>query len=89
MRSREALVSVGLNRKFGKYVKAEFAPVYKMTRILENRERFLGQSPHLNDETYNTHNYGGISAGISFTNINDPIVPTKGIYFTTSAEHTS
>jgi hypothetical protein len=87
MRSREALVSVGMSRKLGEHLKIEFAPRYQVIRVLPDQERFVAQVLPSSKEVDKQHRYGGMMAGLSITRLNDLIVPTKGIYFTAAAEH--
>ena len=86
--SRDVFASVELNHPIGKRGSISFGPVYHMVRVLENKDRFIAQmNSHLPTEMFNESHFGGVRGTISFSHLNDEVLPTKGINFTTAAQY--
>ncbi len=90
-RTRYNLINVAalLKQNSGDHVETFFGPVFQYFRLNvdENKGRFIEQylatepesSPFLRHE-----NYGGLQAGITINTRDNPALPSRGIYWTTS-----
>ena len=87
VRSQDLLASLILNRPFGKHVVFGIGPVYSMVKILSNTDRFINTNIPSNSKLYNQQSFGGGRAGIFISDLDDNIVPTKGIYFSAGAQY--
>lgn len=93
VRSRELYAGIGLNRKLGKASYIRLTPFYQATEIINDEGRFLHQSTLLaNGRTtptdYEWDNYAGVSLSYLYADVDDEVVPTKGITIATTATHT-
>lgn len=93
VRSRELYAGIGLNRKLGQASYIRLTPFYQATEIINDKGRFLDQSTMLaNGRTtpveYDWDNYAGVALSYLYADVNDDVVPTKGISIAATATHT-
>lgn len=88
VRNSEILFSVGLNRRFGSAHEVWVTPLMQAIRIIRDRDRFLETTVGSNgSHLYERHYYAGGTANYAFTDVDDIMVPTKGIGFFASASY--
>jgi hypothetical protein len=85
--TRDIFVSLSLNRPLGKYANLAFGPVYNSVLVLENKNRFIYQSMPFSEKLYEQKHFAGVQAGLVISGLNDKLLPTKGIYFSASAQY--
>lgn len=93
VRSRELYAGIGLNRKLGEASYLRFTPFYQATKIINDEGRFLDKTtPAINGRTtpekFEWDHYAGVSISYLYADVDDEIVPTKGISILTTATHT-
>ncbi|MFI5130897.1 MAG: hypothetical protein ACHQFX_12925 [Chitinophagales bacterium] len=85
IRSVEWLGSAGINRQFGKssiYVSGFFQSV----KIKADQGRYITEVfSHVDEDVFKANNYVGGKITYTFIDVNDAIVPTKGIAFSGNA----
>lgn len=80
LRSRQFLAKAGIQRVINNRHKLIFNPYYQTFDIINDTARFLAKTPALViPQTYNTHQFAGAEIIYIYQNINDSILPTKGI----------
>jgi hypothetical protein len=91
VRTRELYAGVGFNRRLGAS-SIRFTPFYQATRVINDEGRLLSEitarsavEPRGSD---GWDNYAGISVNYTYANINDPVVPTKGVSFSLGTAYT-
>ncbi|MDP9230234.1 MAG: BamA/TamA family outer membrane protein, partial [Bacteroidota bacterium] len=89
MRTREFIASAGINRKIRINHYLGLNAFYQTIKIIDDKDRFLfqhmgGLDPHI----YNTKKIGGARFDYSYLKVNDNILPTKGINFSTAVTYT-
>jgi hypothetical protein len=87
MRTREFLGSVGLNRKLGEYHKIGFSGFFQTVNIINDKERFISRNLTGTDLFSNRYFAGG-RFDYLFNNVNDPVLPSKGLTFFGNATYT-
>ena len=89
MRTRQLLADVGLNRTFASNHNVNIAAFFQTYDIVDDKARFVYEHPTApNGDDYLKKNFGGGHIDYIYQNLNDPILPTKGIRFLTSVEFT-
>jgi hypothetical protein len=93
VRSRELYAGIGLNRKLGQASFIRFTPFYQATKIINDEGRFLDKSTVAGNgrptsDEYNWDHYAGVSLSYLYADVDDEIIPTKGISFAATATHT-
>ncbi len=88
MRTREWLLNAGINRNFGKSNIAATA-FFQSVKILNDTERYVSKVfwP-LNHDALETNNYTGVQLTYTYFNVDDSVVPVKGITFYGNAAYT-
>ncbi|WP_276133164.1 hypothetical protein [Polluticoccus soli] len=88
VRNSEILFSVGLNRKFGTAHELWITPLMQAIKIIRDRDRFLETTVVPNGlELYERHYYAGGTLNYAFTDVDDIMVPTKGVGFFASGSY--
>ena len=87
LRTREWLAEAGVNKKFGKST-LDVTAFFQSVKILNDTDRFIIKvfAPFDADALEN-NNYTGVQLGYTYVNIDDSILPVKGISFTGSANY--
>ena len=81
--------SAGLSRRVGDHY-VRFTGYAGTTRIVHNDDRYVAKNYTNNDpNAYKFENYAGGELAYNYTNVNDSILPTKGIDFGLSASYTN
>lgn len=88
MRTREAIGSIGVNRKFGKSFIALNA-FYNSIKIINDEERYVAKRiAPFKSNIFDTKNFAGAAFGYYFQSLNDAAVPTSGITLAGNASYT-
>lgn len=88
MRTRQALGSIGLNRKAGNNF-FEITGFYQSIKIISDGGRYTADSIAPKDPTvFDIKNFAGATAGYTFSKLNDAIVPTAGITLSGNVSYT-
>ena len=78
-RSREGYAGAALIHEIGKNSSIELKGFYQLVKIMSDPERFVAKN-FLGDKTlYDKKDFGGAAVSFLIQNVNDRIVPTKGI----------
>lgn len=88
-RSREGNASAALIHDIGKNSAIELRGFYQLIKIVNDPERFVGKflSP-VDKNLYTKKDFAGAAVNIIVQNVNDRIVPTKGIDFLATMSYT-
>jgi hypothetical protein len=87
VRSHEFWSELKFRRNFGPYQNVNVAANYQTVKIIVDQERFFYQ--HFNGEKdYNPVHVAGANIDYSFKKIDDPMLPRKGMKFTSSVSYT-
>ncbi len=86
MRSKEAWASVSFQRAINKKHKLFITPYFENVQIVKDTNRFIGKTI-VPLQLYENKPFAGAEAGYTYTNINDPFLPTKGFQFITSGSY--
>ncbi|MEP6582761.1 MAG: BamA/TamA family outer membrane protein [Ginsengibacter sp.] len=88
MRTKEAIGSIGLGRRFGKS-HISLAAFYQSIEIINDEERYVAKilAPLLPD-VFETKNFAGAVFNYSFSQLNDRAVPTSGIALSGNLSYT-
>jgi outer membrane protein assembly factor BamA len=87
LRTREWLAGIELSRHLGRStISSSF--FFRSVKILNDTGRYVIKvfAP-LNKDVLENNNYAGFHIGYSYSNIDDSIVPQKGVLFSTSADY--
>lgn len=88
-RTKEGYASAGLIHEIGRMSSIELRGFYQTVKIIDDPERFVAKSFGLSDKTlYDKKDFAGGYANLIIQNVNDRIVPTKGIDFSTTISYT-
>ena len=88
MRTREAIGSIGLNRKAGNNF-FEIKGFYQSVKIINDDGRYTVDSISPKDpNVFDVKNFAGAAAGYTFSKLNDAIVPTNGIVLSGNVSYT-
>ncbi|GAC1585036.1 MAG: hypothetical protein NVS3B19_01980 [Ginsengibacter sp.] len=89
LQTEEYFGSIGLTRRLGDHY-VRFSGFAGATRIVHDPERYVAKNYTANDiNAYKFNNYVGAKLDYNYTNVNDSIVPTKGIDFGTGVAYTN
>ncbi len=81
MRTKEWLLSAGLNKNFGKS-SVTVAAFFHSVKILNDSERYLSKEfLPLNKDALERNNYIGAQIAYTYLNVDDSVVPVKGVSF--------
>ncbi|HEY2726590.1 MAG TPA: BamA/TamA family outer membrane protein, partial [Parafilimonas sp.] len=87
MRTRELLITAGINRNFGKSNIAASA-FFQSVKILNDTERYVSKVfLPLNQDALETNNYTGVQLTYTYFNADDSVVPVKGVTFYSTATY--
>jgi hypothetical protein len=87
-RTTEWMASVGFEQKYANSV-LRLSPFFQSVRVLKDTQKFVAKGfSNLYPDVYNTNNFGGLQLIYITNNVNDPVVPTKGISFFGNASYT-
>jgi len=86
-RTEEWMGSVGILRKFQHNI-VRLNTYYQKVRIINDEERFVAKGVFpANTNIYANNNFGGAQLLYNYSNVNDSIVPTKGLLFSGAAAY--
>lgn len=94
VRSREVFVGVGLNRQLGQSNNIRITPFFQATRVIIDPGRFLADNvgivsiPNGSDPAYKWDTYAGASLDYSFVDLDNPIIPMRGVSFSLGTAYT-
>jgi hypothetical protein len=81
MRTREYSAGVGLFRNLGKYDFLSFSAFYQDVKVINDSDRFIGQSFHPPKNSYESKGFIGLQTEYNYSLTSDQIVPRKGADF--------
>jgi hypothetical protein len=84
LRTREWYASAGINRQFGRST-VSIGGFFQCVKIIDDKDRYVTALFREDRTAFENNNYAGIQASYSFLNVNDSLVPTRGISFLTNA----
>lgn len=91
LRSESGLISVGLSHNIGSQGSFVVSPFFQTVKLLNDPDRFLMKdflrNTFVNKDYFDTKKFLGLSASLKLQKIDDEVVPTKGVRFTTSAAY--
>lgn len=88
-RSRDGYISAALVRGLGSYSNLEVRGFYQVVKIINDPERYVSQTLFADDKTlFDQKDFTGAYVNFTIQNVNDRIVPTKGIDFSTTISYT-
>lgn len=87
MRSKELLATVGLSRRFGKYVTFGFGPFYRSVDIIRDTARFVFKEFQDGKDLFVRNHFGGAMVNLMYSSINDPYLPTRGLLLYGNVEY--
>lgn len=90
IRSRDAYAGLGLQHRIGRQSSFILTPFYQRLQILYNDNRYLSAvyPEGKTARTYEAKNFAGISGGLVLQRLNDLLLPTKGIIFSSGIIYT-
>lgn len=90
LRSRDAYFGLGFQHRFGRQNSLTLTPFYQRVQLLRNEDRFLSLAYPEEKTTslYTAKNFIGLGAGLLLQRLNDLLLPTKGITFSSGINHT-
>lgn len=89
VRTNEILTSIGLNRDFNKHHQVKITPFLQSVKVIHDRTRFLEYTLVPDAlHRYDRHFFAGGRIDYAYTNVNDIIIPTKGLGFFGAATYT-
>lgn len=94
VRTRELFTSIGLNRQLGQSSNIRITPFYQAVRVINDPGRLLKEtltaqgSPDAGKTMFEWDNYAGAAFDYSFMDIDNPIIPTKGVFFSMGTAYT-
>lgn len=87
MRTREWEVNAGTDKKFGRS-NVSISAFYQSVRILNDTDRYVIKAfLPLNTDALETNNYMGVQCSYNFLNVDDSIVPIRGIKYSVGARY--
>ncbi|HEY5405769.1 MAG TPA: BamA/TamA family outer membrane protein [Ginsengibacter sp.] len=88
MRTREGIATIGFNRKAGNNY-FDIQGFYQSVKIVNDADRYTFKSIAPQDSTvFKAKDFAGITAGYTFSKLNDAIVPTAGIIVALNGSYT-
>ena len=88
MRSRECMVSAGLQKQFKRNTFTGSIS-FRSVDILDDTARFVSKVySYINDDVFLVNKYASLDLNYSYVYLNDSVVPTKGITFLANATYT-
>jgi outer membrane protein assembly factor BamA len=89
IRSREAIVSTAFQHKIGKQSSVIFTPFYQRIQLRRDDDRFLDKASYNGEElaNYASNHFGGMRADLQLQKLDNLLLPTKGVFFSTGVAH--
>ncbi|MBL7697400.1 MAG: hypothetical protein JNK79_04560 [Chitinophagaceae bacterium] len=91
LRSESGYMSAGLSHNIGQQGNFVISPFFQTVKLLNDPERFLIKDylrGTVNNQYFDTKKFLGVSAGLKLQKVDNEVLPTKGVRFTTSAAYT-
>ena len=89
MRTRQLFTSGGISRGFADYHNVGLSIFYQNYDIVHDKDRFVADHPtNIDGDDYNSKSFGGAEIDYLFQNVDDVILPMKGVKFATSVSYT-
>jgi hypothetical protein len=90
MRTRQLLFSAGINRAFARHHVVSISGVYQTYDVVQDEGRYVAEHPtNANGGDYAWKNFAGGRLDYTYLKANDPILPTKGVRFSSSVSYTA
>ncbi len=87
VRHKQLDASIGLGRTLGKYNYVTIGGFYQTIKILDDEDRYLHKQVPLFKE-YDTKKFFGGAFEYTYQNVNNTVLPTKGLRFNANARYT-
>lgn len=89
IRSREGTLKVGFQHRLGQQSVVLLTPFYQQIQLLRDDDRFLAKASFEGKalKNYEASHFGGLRADLQLQRLNDLLLPTKGITFSTGVAH--
>jgi hypothetical protein len=84
LRTTEWYASAGISRQFGRGT-VSVGGFFQRVKIIDDKDRYVTALFREDKTAFDNNNYAGIQASYTFLNVNDSLVPTRGISFLTNA----
>jgi hypothetical protein len=89
LRTENLYATAGINTPLHRFHQIAFSFFYEGVKVLPQDGRFISKGNSLIDgSTYDWKHFGGARFDYVYSRLNDPLVPTKGLAFSTSISHT-
>jgi len=89
LHTTEGRAGIGLNRVFDRHNSVTIAGVYENIKAQKEEDHLSSETLPVFDETaFDRKNFISGIVGYTYYNINDQVIPTKGIGFSVNASHT-
>ncbi|HYF29947.1 MAG TPA: hypothetical protein VD993_02400 [Chitinophagaceae bacterium] len=94
VRTREIHTGLGLNRQIGQSNNLRFTPFISATRVINDPGRLLAdnvisiQGDPNGKSVYQWDKYAGVALDYNFTDLDDPVIPMRGLTFGLGAAYT-
>jgi outer membrane protein assembly factor BamA len=94
VRTREMFAGIGLNRRLGTTSNLRLTPFFQATKVINDEGRFLSETASIltlersasSSSKWDT--YTGVALNYTFADLDDAVVPRKGIAFSTGTAYT-
>ena len=88
LRTHEALISIGLNRKIGNYVTIGATPFFQWIDIIRDEERFVVKNFGLQEDLNTSKRFAGAALNLGYSRLRNNVIPIGGIEVLTGATFT-
>lgn len=90
MRTKELMVSPGIERTFNNRHRFTLNPFYQNVKVINDTSRFISKNViPIPENLYSSQNFAGIGFTYLFQVLNDSTLPTKGFNFIAGASYTN
>jgi hypothetical protein len=90
MRTSTYIGNAGVERIFGKHHKIYINGFYQGVKIIDDTARYISKTGYNNQPgAYDNKQFAGANLGFVYQQLNDSILPTKGISFLATANYTN
>lgn len=88
-RRREATLNVSFQRRIGNRTNLVLTPFYQRIHLINDAGRFLSKSLSSQNavESYKARNFAGLRADWQWQQLNDRLLPTKGVILSAAVSH--
>jgi hypothetical protein len=86
--TEEGFGSIGINRNFAGHHHLNFTGFYHSVKVDDDKDRFVAQLYPSYVSFFERKHFAGAEATYVYHHLNDEVVPSKGIYFSATANYT-